>query len=157
MGPNLPGLRATVTRVESLPPFADVPLAAGGVVRRWFEALETDAEVFERTRDGRPVLAGGGRVGYLAGWPDARALDRIVRREAALGGLPALDLPPRAQGARYRHPPFLVQLRERGANLRRAHRGTRRRALGASGPVMPHRVKGGGVRRRRASTGDGPG
>ena len=94
MGPNLPGLRATVTRVESLPPFANVPLAAGGVVRRWFEALETDAEVFERTRDGRPVLAGGGRVGYLAGWPDARALDRIIRREAALGGLPALDLPP---------------------------------------------------------------
>ena len=94
MGPNLPGLRATVTRVESLPPFADVPLAAGGVVRRWFEALETDAEVFERTRDGRPVLAGGGRVGYLAGWPDARALDRIIRREAALGGLPTLDLPP---------------------------------------------------------------
>ena len=94
LGPNPPGLRATVTHVESLPPFAEVPLAGGGAVRRWIEALETDAEALERTRDGRPVLAGGGRVGYLAGWPDARALDRIVRREAAAQGLPVLDLPP---------------------------------------------------------------
>ena len=94
LGPGAPGLRAAVTRVESLPPSADVPLAEGGAVRRWLETLETDSEVLERTHDGRPVLAGGGRVAYLAGWPDAPALDRIVRREAAARGVPALDLPP---------------------------------------------------------------
>ena len=94
MGPGLPGLSATVTQVESLPPGADVPLAEGGAVTRWFETVETGAEVVERTRDGRPVLVGGGRIGYLAGWPDARALDRIVRRAAAGQGLPVLDLPP---------------------------------------------------------------
>ena len=94
MGPNPPGLSATATRVESLPPFAGVPLAQGGAIRRWFETIETDAEVLERTRDGRPALIGNGRIGYLAGWPDSRALDRIVRREAAGRGLPVLDLPP---------------------------------------------------------------
>ena len=93
MGPGVPGLSATVTHVESLPPFADIPLAQGGVVQRWFEALETGAEVLERTRDGRPVLVGDGRIGYLAGWPDTRALDRIVRRAAAGQGLATTALP----------------------------------------------------------------
>ena len=93
LGPNPPGLSVTAMRVESLPPFANLPLAGGGVVTRWIETLETDAEALERTRDGRPVLVGDGRIGYLAGWPDAKALDRIVRREAAVRGLPVLDLP----------------------------------------------------------------
>ena len=102
MGPDLPGISVTATHVESLPPFAPIPLAGGGAVGRWFEALETDAEVLERTRDGRPVLVGGGRIGYLAGWPDERALDRIVRCEAANQGLRVLDLP---SGLRVRETP----------------------------------------------------
>ena len=93
MGPGLPGRSTTVTHAESLPPFAPLPLAEGGAITRWFEAIETDAEVIERTRDGRPVLVGGGRIAYLAGWPDRPALDRIVRRAAAAEGLPVLDLP----------------------------------------------------------------
>ena len=80
--------------MESLPPFAAIPLAGGGEVVRWFEAIESDAEVLERTHDGRPVLVGARRLAYLAGWPDARALDRIVRREAGARGLAVLDLPP---------------------------------------------------------------
>ena len=91
--PDLPGLSVTVTHVESLPPFASIPLAGGGAVGRWFEALETDSDFLERTRDGRPVMVGNARTAYLAGWPDARALDRIVRREAAARGLQILDLP----------------------------------------------------------------
>ena len=93
MGPNPPGLTATAIHMESLPPFTDIPLAEGGAIGRWFEALETDAEVVERTRDGRPALVGAGPIGYLAGWPDPCALDRIIRREAAGQGLPVLDLP----------------------------------------------------------------
>ena len=93
LGPGAPGLSVTTAQVESLPPFAAIPLAGGGAVGRWFETLETDAEILERTVDGKPVLVGGGRVGYLAGWPDERALDRIVRREAGARGLPILDLP----------------------------------------------------------------
>ena len=102
LGPNPPGLSVAVTHVESLPPFANVPLARGGAIGRWFEALETDGEVIEHTCDGRPVLVGNGRIGYLAGWPDARALDRIVRRAAADPGLPVLDLP---SGLRVRDTP----------------------------------------------------
>ena len=102
LGPGVPALDATVTHVESLPPFASVPLAGGGTVGRWLEALETKAEVRERTRDGRPVLVGDGRMEYLAGWPDARALDRIVRRAASARGLPLLDLP---SGLRVRDTP----------------------------------------------------
>ena len=131
MGPRLPGISLTVTHVESLPPFAPVPLAAGGAVGRWFEALDTDAEILERTVDGRPVLAGGRRIGYLAGWPDERALDRIVRREADARNLPTLDLP---SGLRVRDAPFapvLDQLRARDHRARRPHRGPRRRADGA--------------------------
>ena len=102
LGPNPPGLSVAVTHVESLPPFANIPLARGGAIGRWFEALETDGEVIEHTCDGRPVLVGNGRIGYLAGWPDARALDRIVRRAAADQGLPVLDLP---SGLRVRDTP----------------------------------------------------
>ena len=100
--PDLPGLSATVTHVESLPPFVSIPLARGGAVGRWFEALETDADSLERTRDGRPVLVENARTAYLAGWPDASALDRIVRREAAARGLPVLELP---SGLRVRDTP----------------------------------------------------
>ena len=102
LGPNPPDLSVTVTQVESLPPFASVPLTGGGTIGRWLETLETDAEVLERTGDGRPVLVGGGRTGYLAGWPEAGALDRIVRRAAAEQGLPVLDLP---SGLRVRDTP----------------------------------------------------
>lgn len=101
--PDLPGLSVTVTHVESLPPYASIPLAGGGAVGRWFEALETDSHFLERTRDGRPVLVGNDRIGYLAGWPDACGLDRIVRREAAARGLRVLELP---SGLRVRETPY---------------------------------------------------
>ena len=56
-----------MTRAKSLPPGADVPLAEGGAVTRWFETVETGAEVVERTRDGRPVLIGGESIGSSFG------------------------------------------------------------------------------------------
>jgi len=93
MGPDLPDFPLTVTHAESLPPFASLPLAEGGAVGRWLETIETELEAIERTVDGRPVLVGGCRIGYLTGWPDAQALDRIVRRAAQAQELPVLDLP----------------------------------------------------------------
>ncbi|EKD61109.1 MAG: Beta-galactosidase, partial [uncultured bacterium] len=47
--PNLPGLNATVARVESLPPDVPVPLTAGGNFLHWREKLETTAEGIETT------------------------------------------------------------------------------------------------------------
>ncbi len=90
--PALPGLDATVARVESLPPGVDVPLAEGGAFRRWFEHLEGTAHVVEVTADGRPAMVAAGRLHYLAGWPDDAIWDRIVARACGAQGLPALAL-----------------------------------------------------------------
>lgn len=76
--PNLPGLQATIARVESLPPDVPVPLDRGGNFLHWREKLETDGTVVERSTDGWPALVAAGGVHYLAGWPDEAALDRIL-------------------------------------------------------------------------------
>ncbi|AWB47263.1 beta-galactosidase [Gemmobacter aquarius] len=76
--PNLPGLAATVARVESLPPDVPVPLDLGGNFLHWREKLETEGTVVERSTDGWPALVAAGGLHYLAGWPDETALDRIL-------------------------------------------------------------------------------
>lgn len=76
--PNLPGLSATIARVESLPPDLPVPLAKGGSFHHWREKIETTADVIEQTEDGWPALIRAGALHYLAGWPDADALARIL-------------------------------------------------------------------------------
>lgn len=76
--PNLPGLAATIARVESLPPDVPVPLAKGGNFLHWREKVETTAEVVEVTSDGWPALICTGGLHYLAGWPDEVALTRIL-------------------------------------------------------------------------------
>jgi beta-galactosidase len=91
--PNLPGLAATVARVESLPPDVPVPLARGGQVLHWREKLETAAHVVERAEDGWPVLVAAGGLHYLAGWPDDAALDRILSEACARAGLAVECLP----------------------------------------------------------------
>jgi beta-galactosidase len=91
--PNLPGLAATVARVESLPPDVPVPLARGGQVLHWREKLETTAQVVEVAEDGWPVLVATGGLHYLAGWPDAAALERILSEACARAGLAAERLP----------------------------------------------------------------
>lgn len=93
LGPDLPGLDASVTLAESLPPGAEVPLEGGGRFLHWFEHLEGTAPVALRTSDGRPALMGEGPVRYLAGWPDDATFDRLLRALCAEVGLPALDLP----------------------------------------------------------------
>ncbi len=91
--PALPGLDATVTRVESLPPGIAHPLAGGGEVRHWLEHIETTAEVVEATAEGHPVLVRAGTLHYLGGWPDEAALLRLLGAAAAAAGLPTEDLP----------------------------------------------------------------
>jgi beta-galactosidase len=93
LGPDLPGLSATVIRCESLPPGATVPLAGGGAFAHWVEELETDAAVSERTVDGRPAAVTAGGLTYLAGWPDATALDRLVATACADAGLTYRPMP----------------------------------------------------------------
>ena len=75
--PNLPGLQATVARVESFPPDVTVPLALGGAFKHWREKVESP-HVVEMTLDGFPALIRQGNVHYICGWADDEALDRIV-------------------------------------------------------------------------------
>ncbi|HMO06537.1 MAG TPA: beta-galactosidase [Paracoccaceae bacterium] len=90
--PAIPGLAATVARVESLPPDLPVPLAQGGAFRHWREKVE-GGPVIEATADGWPALVGD-RMRYLCGWPDETAMVRILRVACADAGLAAKDLPP---------------------------------------------------------------
>lgn len=90
--PNLPGLDAVVARVESMPPGAEIPLAQGGAFRSWFERLE-GRDVIETTEAGEPAIMGGGKLRYLAGWPDDALWDRIVREAADAGGAATLNMP----------------------------------------------------------------
>ena len=93
LGPNLPDVDAAVTHTESLPPPHPLPLADGGAIWKWFEHLESDAEVLETTAAGLPVMVGGGQFSYLAGWLEPDALARLVAKYAAAAGLETLALP----------------------------------------------------------------
>ena len=97
--PNLPGLDVTVTRVESLPPFAQIPVQDGGTVRHWFEATEGTAPVAHSTEDGRAVVLGDDGMRYLAAWPDDVLWDRIVAGLCDETGLARETLP---EGVRLR-------------------------------------------------------
>lgn len=99
LGPGLSGLPARVTHVESLPPGAGRPLTRGGTVERWIEALESDAEIIETTEDGLPILLRADRQHYLAGWPDATALARILSEVCARAGIETCVMP---EGVRQR-------------------------------------------------------
>lgn len=91
--PNLPGLNATVARVESLPPDVPVPLAAGGNFRHWREKVETTAEVVETTSDGWPALIRAAGLHYLAGWPDEAAFTRLLTGLCHKAGIETDPLP----------------------------------------------------------------
>jgi beta-galactosidase len=92
--PALPGLDATVSLVESLPPGVSEPFAEGpGGFIRWFEHLEGSAAALIGTASGRPALLGSGRLTYLAGWPDHAGWDRIIGLAAASAGLETTALP----------------------------------------------------------------
>lgn len=93
LGPNIPGLDARVSFVESLSPSLAMPLKNGGAVWKWFEHLEGTAHVTERTADGCPLLVTSGALHYLAGWPDPTAMARIVSERAAAAGLAPRTLP----------------------------------------------------------------
>jgi len=90
--PNLPGLDATVTLVESLPPDITVPLSGGGAFAHWFEQLDTSA-AGETTTTSQPAIASQGKLHYLAGWPDDTAFDRLIAQACAAEGLDTLTLP----------------------------------------------------------------
>ncbi len=89
--PNLPGLDAVVMRVESFPPDVTVPLTQGGAFKHWREKLEGLA--IETTEDGFPAVLKGGKLHYLAGWPDDTACDRILAKLCQDEGISIQHMP----------------------------------------------------------------
>jgi len=69
-----------------------VALAQGGSFIHWREKCEA-AEVVESTTDGWPALIGRGALRYLAGWPDAEAMARILAALCAEQGIATDNLP----------------------------------------------------------------
>ncbi|MEO0938635.1 MAG: beta-galactosidase [Pseudomonadota bacterium] len=91
--PALPGLDVTVARTESLRPDMPVPLAGGGAVTLFAEALEGTAPAWLRTEGGTAVAVGEGALCYLGAWLDAAGWDRAVGEICARAGLRAMQLP----------------------------------------------------------------
>jgi beta-galactosidase len=91
--PNIPGLDATVARVESLPPGVIHPLTRGGKIRHWLEHLETTAEVTETTTDGHPILVRAGKLHYLAAWPCNSTTLRFLAEACAAEDIATETLP----------------------------------------------------------------
>ncbi|WP_306117307.1 MULTISPECIES: beta-galactosidase [unclassified Roseitalea] len=85
-----------VTRVESRPPFAPVPLADGTHFEGWREFVRVgggEVETVLKSQDGHAAHLRCGRIDYLAGRPDAALAETIVRAALARAGLAAIDLP----------------------------------------------------------------
>ena len=91
--PGLPGLAATVTRVESLRPGLEIPLRGGGQVTRFRDVLSGTAEVVEETADGIPVMMHNGSIGYLGAWLDEDAMMRVLQAASARAGLATERMP----------------------------------------------------------------
>jgi beta-galactosidase len=98
--PDLPPgrLRAlagvTVSRVESLRPGVTIDVADKGAFFRWREIVGRDGAAVEewRTTDGETALARNANCFYVAGWPDERLMDRMLKSMFERAGLPWLEL-----------------------------------------------------------------
>ncbi|TCD16328.1 beta-galactosidase [Oricola cellulosilytica] len=83
-----------IRRVESLPPFVDVPLAEGGRFNGWREFVMPGEGVkaVRMSKDGYAAHLTNGRIHYLAGRPDEETAKAVVGELLRQAGVEALDL-----------------------------------------------------------------
>jgi len=93
LAPEISGLQTKVTYVESLPPFAPMPIAGGGAFEKWRESIETNDTIILRLMDGSPAAVRANDLIYLAGWPNPNLWHRILLELASEISLTVLDLP----------------------------------------------------------------
>ena len=91
-GPLQRHLPLKVVRVESLPPGLAEP-GAGFAITRWLEQVDSALPAEAALADGRGIVFAAGALRYLAAWPDAALLDRLLRRMAGEAGLLLTPLP----------------------------------------------------------------
>ena len=94
-GPLQPLVRSRVIEVSSMRPGVTVAIdgAISGHAERWREVLETRAETLAAFADGAPALVASGNHHYLACWPDAAALGRLMALLCRKAGLLTIELP----------------------------------------------------------------
>lgn len=91
-GPLQRHVAVKITRVESLRPGLTEP-GGGFAISRWIEQAESDLVPEERLSDGRGIVYAQGTLRYVAGWPDAALLARLLARMADEAGVATLALP----------------------------------------------------------------
>jgi len=85
--PNLKGFNCRIKAVESLRPSDSIALEEGGSFHIWREFLQTEETITEKSGDGQAAIVTKGPVSYLAGWPDDKAMSRILTSIAKRAGL----------------------------------------------------------------------
>ena len=88
-----------VVRVESLRDGVTEP-GNGFAISRWLEHVETGLAAEEVLQNGHGAVFANGRVRYLAAWPDAVLLDKVLQRAAQEAALEMINLG--TQGVRLR-------------------------------------------------------
>jgi beta-galactosidase len=91
--PNLPGFDLRVSRLETLRPGAEIPLEQGGQVTKYFEHVETTAQVIGKTQTGAPVVVHDDRTIYVAGWLDQAGWCNVIGPVCAKAGIDTARLP----------------------------------------------------------------
>lgn len=91
--PGITGLSAKVSYVETLAKGSERALRAGGHVHTWVECLDSQDTVIEDTTDGVPILVANGNISYLAAWPDATAMVRMLKALCAQAQLTTVEMP----------------------------------------------------------------
>ena len=98
--PNIPGFDCRVTATETLRPSAKLEMQTEGYFKIWRELTETQEDIIEQTKDGKPALISNGNINYLTGWPDKVLLARILTQ---LGKASGIKMRPVKGAERYRN------------------------------------------------------
>lgn len=98
--PQIDGLDATVSHVETFRADMPRPIKSAGAAIHWMEHLEGAAEVALETEDGMPLLMREGRDLYLGAWLDEVALGSVLENLCNDAGIETKSLP---EGVRTRN------------------------------------------------------
>ena len=91
--PDLPGLDVTVRHVESLRPDAPRPVAGGGQVSGYHEALETSEKVIMSLENGEAVAVQASNQIYLGSWLDPSAMRGLFEGLCQSVSIETVELP----------------------------------------------------------------
>ena len=93
-GPFRELIDVAVRRVESVPPFADIPLAEGGSLQGWREFLTAGdgVRVLRSSTDRHAAHLASGNVHYLGGRPDEEAALAVIGDVLAQAGIETSNL-----------------------------------------------------------------